>query len=259
MRNYLVIVEGAHDIAVVEKLLILNGVDQRIRNTTELCEVWKRTIPDRFPFKEGRLDRITPIPSFLKNEEVSVAIKNANSDTEIMGTLQQLMDTMLVSEKDQINGIMLLCDADKKTARSKMNEILSFYEEKEDFKIIMEKGRPVLDLNIKRVPVYTFVFPDNENKGNLENLLLEAANVAYPELLKLAEDYVAGAARLQKLLKKEQCAKKAKIGCIVNAMKPGKANQVSIADDEWISEKTLGTCLMLQKLNHEIQKMIQTE
>ncbi len=29
-----------------------------------------------------------------------------------------------------------------------------------------------LDVKIKRIPLYTFVFPDNENEGNLENLLL---------------------------------------------------------------------------------------
>lgn len=30
MRNYLIIVEGAHDIAVIEKLLRLNGVKKRL-------------------------------------------------------------------------------------------------------------------------------------------------------------------------------------------------------------------------------------
>lgn len=32
MRNYLIIVEGAHDIALLEKLLRLNGVDEKINN-----------------------------------------------------------------------------------------------------------------------------------------------------------------------------------------------------------------------------------
>lgn len=205
MRNYLIIVEGAHDIAVVEKLLDLNGVSQKVLSAADLCDVWKRTIPDRFPFTESRLDRITPIPSFMKNKEVSVAIKNANSDVEIMNTLQQ-----------------------------------------------------ILDIGIKCVPVYTFVFPDNTKEGNLEDLLLETAKIAYPELLKLAEAYIKEAAKLQKTLKKEQNVKKAKVGCVANTMKPGKANQVSIADDEWISEKTLQTCQTLQKLNYVIQQMIQT-
>lgn len=256
MRNYLIIVEGAHDIAVMEKLLRLNGVGERIRNEKDLPEVWKHTIPETFPFQEGRLDRITPIPSFLKNEEVSVAIKNASSDTEIMVVLQQILDTMLVREKDHLNGVMLLCDADQKKAQPKMQAIVESFEEKDDFKITINESKITLNLEIKEIPIYTFVFPDDENEGNLENLLLETAKVVYPELLKLAEEYVNQAAVIQKKLLKEQYAKKAKVGCIANAMKPGKANQVSIADDAWISEKTLEVCEMLQKLNSKLRKMI---
>ena len=75
MKNYLIIVEGAHDIAVVEKLLKLNGINKRITSVEKLPKVWKRTIPSIFPFTDGKLDRITPIPSFVMNENVSVAIK----------------------------------------------------------------------------------------------------------------------------------------------------------------------------------------
>lgn len=256
MRNYLIMVEGAHDIAVVERLLYLSGVKQHVRNEDDLPEVWIHTIPSVYPFVDGKLDRITPVPSFLKNEEVSVAIKNANSDTEIMPVLQQIMDTMLVSEKDQLDGIMLICDADQKTALQKRQKMLDSYQEKSDFKIIQEKDSVRLDVGIRVMPLYTFLFPDNNGRGNLENLLLETAEVAYPGLLGLAKDYVAGASEFQQKLRKDSCAKKAVVGCIANAMKPGKANQVSIADDEWISEKTLKTCRMLAALNNELQRMI---
>lgn len=194
----------AHDIAVIQKLLKLNGVTENIGNEADLPQVWKHTIPTRFPFSEDRLDRITPIPSFVKNSEVSVAIKNACSDTEI--------------------------SLDKET---------------------ME-----LDVKIKRIPLYTFVFPDNENEGNLENLLLQTAESVYPELFALASKYIEEASAYQKKLKKDQNAKKAKVGCIANVMKPGKANQVSIADDDWISEKTLKECSMLAKLNEVLKTMI---
>lgn len=256
MRNYLIIVEGAHDIAVIEKVLQLNGVTDRIKNEAELPDVWKRTIPSSFPFHDGRLERITPIPSFVRNQDVSIAIKNANSDIEIMPVLQQLMDSMLFSEKDQIDAVMLICDADRKNAEQKRLEMLSSYEEKKDFKIVTEDKQNILDLQVKQIPLYVYVFPDNENDGNLENLLLETAQIVYPELLKLAEDFVLQASETQNKLKKEQYAKKAKVGCIANAMKPGKANQVSIADDEWICEETLKECEMLRRLNAQICEMI---
>ena len=67
MRNYLIIVEGAHDIALFEKVLRINGVDRKITNENDLPDVWKHTIPSRYPFNGDTLDRITPIPSFLKN------------------------------------------------------------------------------------------------------------------------------------------------------------------------------------------------
>ena len=36
MRNYLIIVEGAHDIALFEKVLRINGVDRKITNENDL-------------------------------------------------------------------------------------------------------------------------------------------------------------------------------------------------------------------------------
>lgn len=246
MKNYLIIVEGAHDIAVVEKLLKLNGINKRITSVEKLPKVWKRTIPSIFPFTDGKLDRITPIPSFVMNENVSVAIKNAGSDTEIMPVLQQMLDTMSYEEKDHLDAIMLLFDADEDTADKKRRKMLASYIEKDDF-IIEEHNKDILlDLDVKKVPTYIYIFPNNEEEGNLENLLLEAAEEVYPELLDLASDYVKQASEFQVILKKPQFEKKAKIGCIVNTMKPGKANQVSILDDEWISEKTLQVCKMLQ-------------
>ena len=116
-----------------------------------------------------------------------------------------------------------------------------------------------LDIKIKKIPLHVFVFPNNCNEGNLENLLLETAEVAYPELLELASDYVEKASIFQAGLKKEQNAKKAKVGCIANAMKPGKANQVSIGDDEWVSAKTLSECAMLRSFNNALKEMIFSE
>ncbi len=254
MRNYLIIVEGAHDIALLEKLLRLNGVDEKISNENSLPEVWKHTIPTRYPFHADRLERITPIPSFVKNSEVSVAIKNANSDTEIMNVLQQTLHLMEVRELDQVSGIMLICDADNLKADEKRHRLLASREEKEDF--MLDEKTMELNVSIKKIPLYTFIFPDNSGIGNLENLLLQTAEVEYPELLKLASEYVEKASDICTDLKKEQKAKKAKVGCIANAMKPGKANQVSIADDNWVSRRTMSECSMLKMLDKSLKEMI---
>lgn len=254
MKHYLIIVEGAHDIAVIEKLLRLNGIDQKINSEKELPEVWKHTIPTSYPFHEDRLERITPTPSFVKNANMSVAIKNANSDTEIMNVLKQTLHLMEVRELDEISAIMLICDADKMPADKKRRELLDSRRETEDFSL--DEAAMELDVMIKKIPVYTFIFPDNNKEGNLENLLLQTAEVAYPKLLDLATEYVEKASDFQISLKREQNGKKAKVGCIANAMKPGKANQVSIADDNWISAETLRACSMLKALDKALKEMI---
>lgn len=254
MRNYLIIVEGAHDIALIEKLLRLNGIGEKIGNEKDLPEVWKHMIPARYPFNADRLERITPIPSFVKNSDVSVAIKNANSDKAIMSVLRQTLQLMKFEELDQISAIMLVCDADRMEGDEKRRKLLADRDEDADFSLDVESMK--LNVGIKKIPLHTFVFPDNSGKGNLENLLLQTAEVEYPELLKLATEYVEKASNIQDSLKKEQNAKKAKVGCIANAMKPGKANQVSIADDNWVSERTIRECSMLRTLNMTLQEMI---
>lgn len=54
---------------------------------------------------------------------------------------------------------------------------------------------------------------------------------------------------------REQDKNKAIVGCITNVMKPGKANQVSIADNDWVSERTIEESEILRRLNQEITKM----
>lgn len=202
MRNYLIVVEGAHDIALLEKILRLNGINEKVNNENELPEVWIHTIPSRYPFNTDRLDRITPIPSFVKNSQISVAIKNANSDTEIVGVLKQTLSLMEIRELDQISGIMLICDADNLCADDKRCKLLDSIGETQDFNL--DEKTMLLDVQIKKIPLYTFIFPDNSNKGNLENLLLESAAVEYPELLNLATSYVDNASAFCRELKKSQ-------------------------------------------------------
>lgn len=254
MRNYLIIVEGAHDISVIQKLLRINGVDKIVHSERELPPVWRRTIPDRYPFHGDRLERISPIPSFVKNEEISVAIKNAGSDSEIMNVLVQTLKLMDIREVLSLDGIMLVCDADEKNANDKRKMMLDNMGKETDY-IFHEDKMTMLFYGRKEVEVYTYIFPDNDGSGNLENLLIDTAKIVYPQLLDFAEEYVGKAATIQTTLMREQDKNKAIVGCITNVMKPGKANQVSIADNDWVSERTIEESEILRRLNQEITKM----
>ena len=257
MRHYLIIVEGAHDIALIEKILRVNGVKEKISSKDKLPDIWKKIIPGEYPFDGDKLDRITPIPSFLKNEELSVAIKNAGSDSEILRVLYQTIKLMDIKDALQLSGIFLLCDADAKTAEEKREGMLNENIESQECQLEKDSMQ-VIVYGKHKVPLFSFIFPDNEKKGNLENLLLDAASVVYPELWELAECYVQKAAELPMCnLKREQDRNKAKVGCITNAMKPGKANQVSIADNDCVSKVTLEKCEALRKLSAKLTEMIQ--
>lgn len=39
MKYYLIIVEGAHDIAIVERILIMNGISGRVKRRSQLPDI----------------------------------------------------------------------------------------------------------------------------------------------------------------------------------------------------------------------------
>ncbi|RCW53431.1 hypothetical protein [Halanaerobium sp. ST460_2HS_T2] len=95
MRHYYFVVEGAHDVAAIGKLLKKKDLKE-LRDQNLISEVWiNNLIPEKFPFKEDKLDRITPIPSFYQSENVSVAIHVAGGDSKIANTL----DLTLTNQK----------------------------------------------------------------------------------------------------------------------------------------------------------------
>jgi hypothetical protein len=85
-----------------------------------------------------------------------------------------------------------------------------------------------------------FIMPDNAGQGTLEDLLLDCAGTHYGGLLAQAGSYVQGIDRTK--LSRDDLAeldapagpKKAQVGAIGAALKPGKAIQNSIADNRWL-------------------------
>lgn len=90
-----------------------------------------------------------------------------------------------------------------------------------------------------KIPLTVYVFPDGTTQGNLEDLFMRAAQISYPNELQLSLEYNDAVKEFQKTLRSDSAYKKSVIGCIANTMRPGKANQVSIGQDEWVTEKTV--------------------
>lgn len=238
MRHYYFLVEGAHDVAVIARLVKSLGF-REIKNTKQLPDLWNALIPDRFPFEEDKLDRVTPVPSFYSSDEVSIAIKVANGYTKLAPILDLTLLGISIEDLMQISGIAVLFDADTKTAAERLTEIqMEFKNKCENF--ILDNGNIICkDIKIK---ADFYVFPNNHSNGTLETMLIQTAEKIYPDLLAPAVSYVDGVSQNYKDDWSISDRDKVFVGCIANVLKPGKANQVSINDNQWISERTISDC-----------------
>ena len=90
-----------------------------------------------------------------------------------------------------------------------------------------------------RFPLHLFLLPDNETQGTLETLLLAGAEQQYPDLLKSACDYIDTVRPNYSKNLKGFNDTKATVGVIANVLRPGRANQVSIGNDEWLTTNSL--------------------
>lgn len=99
------------------------------------------------------------------------------------------------------------------------------------------------------------MFPDNSRQGTLETVLLECAEISYPTLLTGANAYVDGVDLSFKSAWGVSDKNKVVVGCIANVLRPGKANQVSIQDNDWICSSTL-TLKSVDSLNTFVKNLL---
>ncbi|WP_026499068.1 DUF3226 domain-containing protein [Butyrivibrio sp. WCD2001] len=238
-KHYLMIVEGAHDTSIVGNILKYKKWAKRKEAPSKISDVWNSIIPDKFPFNSDRYDRITPVPDFYESDNLSIAIKTAGGDSSLASTLAQTISVMEIKEQAQIDGILVLMDADTFFA-SKKTEAFIDELSKETTIEMLDNSVSVVGSPVK-IEVKEFCFPDNKNVGNLENLLIDCGKIQYTDLLDLSNEYVSKADSLgleESKIDKIQYKKKAIIGCMTNILKPGKANQSSILDNKWVTDET---------------------
>lgn len=239
MRKYgYLVVEGPHDIEFVYRLLRPFGME-RVKNTSELDIFFSPLIPRQYPPK-GDLQKRMPTPLFLQNETHAIAIHSATGDSQLVNVT---VDNATVLDVTAIVGIGILLDSDKQIPSIKRYQEIKqeLINKSQKFKLHDEAGK----LTQGQPKLGAFVLPDNASAGTLEDLLLECADLVYPELLELAKNYVDAAekTKLNKTeleeIKKPAGKNKAVVGVMANIMKPGKSVQVSIQDNNWLKEKAL--------------------
>jgi hypothetical protein len=239
MKYGYIIVEGYHDAEVIGHILRRENLIS-ITKLEELDQYWKFLVPRNFPI-DGDLMKRVPVPLFFQNNEYSIAVQIAGGDLkEIRKRLKATLenrDTLL----EDVVGIGITVDADygNDGAIGKFNQL-----KKELNSLIKLPENPGQVLKAKP-KTGVFIFPDNRNKGTIENILLKCGQKVYSSILNGATNFV-GSVNLKLLnkndkldFKKMSGRDKAKIGCVANILRPGRAVQVSIHDNDWISDPTI--------------------
>lgn len=256
MRKYFYfIVEGVHDTAAIWRFLKLMNL-KKIEFKVEVDKFWERTIPNNFPHNDNLLKRV-PIPMFFQNEQLSIAVQNAGGDSGLVKVFSSIENI----DYEKLSGIAIFCDADRRSAEERFHHLYEDLLNKldGDLKALVE-GTAFRQIKRGEMKFGIYVFPNNRDKGTLEDLLLEGGEMVYKDLMDCAKDYLTSAKEIDKdYIKKAKITdsdeNKILVGVMANIIKPGKANQVSIEDNNWISKDTVDGD-MQQELKSFLSEML---
>lgn len=247
-------VEGPHDQAFLAKIFRkslgfseFNGEESKLEE-----KIWQKFIP-KYPVK-GRLYSRLDMPTILHNDTVSVAIYSGEGSNLISNLSTKLADI----DCSTLLAFGIIADADNETT-NKVAERYSegFRELFPDFPTTVTATGTVIE-DSPRIGLY--ILPNNADQGVLDNILCDCGDIAYPEYMKRARDYInqfSGEEINKKPLKwKPFDNKKALVATVVSVLKPGKTNQTSIKDNDWISNDTLQQLPELQNLTKFLSNLL---
>jgi hypothetical protein len=228
-------VEGPHDAELVAALLRPLGL-KRVRMEAELDPYWKRLVPKSYPYNGDLLARV-PVPLFLAGVGRSVAVHAANGVSELIRRTQASL-SLVDGERP---AVAVILDADSEESPAVRFEALA--KGLRDLSLSVPDRAGTVSTEAPRCGV--FVLPDNASPGTLEVLMEECGHVQYPQLAKLATDYVDGVDRARlgkedlKDFTKPAGRQKAIVASIATILRPAKALQVSLQDNEWLRGRAL--------------------
>ncbi|MEN8218840.1 MAG: DUF3226 domain-containing protein [Pseudomonadota bacterium] len=254
---YLVI-EGPHDVEFVGQFMKRWGFS-RVKMMSELDEFWYPLVPREFPYADDLLRRM-PVPTFFKSATHSIALHNAIGDSNIIRTIR---GTLAVTswEANSLVGLGIVLDADSEISPKERFDQIKEGLQQLDFIPALPELPGKVALGKPRCGI--FVMPDNLSAGTLEDLLLECAEQVYPSLLQCTQEFIGCVEPVVTQFKKKKDRrdfekpagrKKVTVGCIANVLRPGKSVQVSIQDNQWVTEETV-TLPNLAHFNKFIQEL----
>ncbi len=228
------VVEGPHDAELCYRLLSTSGL-KRVKLLSLLEPAFEPLVPTQFPHGDD-LQKRMPVPLFLQNEQWAIAIHNAVGDSRLVNALEE---TLALLPAQDWGGVGLMLDADHDGSPAQRFDAVIRTMEAKHLDLPLPKQPGQVMEGTPRVGVY--VLPDNQLTGTLEDLLLDSAEIQFPDLLPLALQYVDDAIVRGQLPAShlEDCFKpsghkKAVVGAMAAVFRPGKAVQVSIQDNDWL-------------------------
>ncbi len=236
VRYCYIVGEGPQDIEFLICFLKYYGL-KRVTLLSKLDSFWEPLVPKTFPINDDLMKRV-PVPVFLQNAELSVALHSAIGITRLSNTIEESLAIIPASD---IFGIGIFLDADDaETPQQRFDKLI---RQLSPLGLSLPSTLGEVMKGSPRCGI--FIAPNNSDSGTLEDLLLECAKLNYPNLLSMSTNYVSGIDSNQltnndlKELNKPAGKNKAVISSISSILRPGKALQVSIQDNRWIDEKTM--------------------
>jgi hypothetical protein len=252
MRVDLIAVEGAHDLAFVQRVLKAFGFRQkrRLGNPETPSEniplAVQGLIPRNFPTnKESDIHRRPDVPAFHVKDEQCVVLIPTGGDSVLVGGVSSAIQT-LDNTGIRPSSIGFILDADCNPPQHQFDRLRTEWVEKsEDNELLRRYPFPscmgVCTTGI--CPFGVFVMPDNQRSGSLESILLDQAKAVYPVLhdkadafiqtVKNTDDAIPPGSELTQAGRNEG---KAILHAMTSVLKPGKTLQASIADNEWVPD-----------------------
>jgi hypothetical protein len=239
VRYCYIVAEGPQDIQFLICLLKFYHL-KRVRLLSSLDQFWEKLIPKGYPVDDDLTKRV-PVPSFVQNEQLSIALHSANGIKRIAQTIEE---SLVSIQSSQLFSVGIFLDADdSETPQERFNKLITQLSALDLPNLLLPSQIDQVKNHSPRCGI--FIAPNNRDQGTLEDIFLECARINYPDLLERSQTYIDNI-DINQLTKndlkdsnKPAGKKKAIISSISSVLRPGKALQVSLQDNRWLDEQTL--------------------
>ncbi len=239
------VAEGVTDVMLIQRVLRRYFHLKQVKTREELgrsapgAEKWLDQF--KWPHRGDISRHSVPAPVFfLRDDGLLVAIRNAQGLTRIGETIE--VDGEAFSLIEWMPGALgVFIDADNKKPDDQFSAYRDGLQPHEAFPSLTglrAPGQVVRDAKGRAAGI--FVFPNQDDEGTLDHLLLALGAQAFPELHNRCEGYVEdwqrdnGTRPESKELQKPAGPAKAQLSMMAAILKPGRNINASLQDHDWV-------------------------